>query len=109
VTEMITGVDLIQEQIRVAQGHKLRFKQEDITFKGHSIECRINAEDPFQVCVCMCLCLCVLIWRQPAVGKASRPLLLLIRINMRVVRRLCYFSHCITKTCNTCAHVYKHT
>ncbi|KIZ07144.1 acetyl-CoA carboxylase, biotin carboxylase [Monoraphidium neglectum] len=48
VTEMITGVDLIQEQIRVAQGHPLRFKQEDITFKGHAIECRINAEDPFQ-------------------------------------------------------------
>jgi len=49
VTEMITGVDLIQEQIRVAQGHPLRFKQEDIQYKGHSIECRINAEDPFQV------------------------------------------------------------
>eukprot|EP00775_Hariotina_reticulata_P006051 gene6051-6289_t len=48
VTEMITGIDLIQEQIRVAQGEKLRFTQEDIQFKGHSIECRINAEDPFQ-------------------------------------------------------------
>lgn len=48
VTEMITGVDLIQEQIRVAQGEKLRFKQEDIVFRGHAIECRINAEDPFQ-------------------------------------------------------------
>uniref|UniRef100_A0A7S3RAH6 Biotin carboxylase n=1 Tax=Dunaliella tertiolecta TaxID=3047 RepID=A0A7S3RAH6_DUNTE len=48
VTEMITGVDLIQEQIRVAQGHPLRFTQEDITYRGHSIECRINAEDPFQ-------------------------------------------------------------
>jgi acetyl-CoA carboxylase biotin carboxylase subunit len=45
---MITGVDLIQEQIRVAQGEKLRFTQEDIKFTGHSIECRINAEDPFQ-------------------------------------------------------------
>ena len=48
VTEMITGIDLIQEQIRVAQGYKLRFGQEDIEFKGHAIECRINAEDPFQ-------------------------------------------------------------
>ncbi|KAF5836963.1 biotin carboxylase [Dunaliella salina] len=48
VTEMITGIDLIQEQIRVAQGHPLRFTQDDITYRGHSIECRINAEDPFQ-------------------------------------------------------------
>lgn len=48
VTEMITGVDLIQEQIRVAMGEKLRFSQEDIVFKGHAIECRLNAEDPFQ-------------------------------------------------------------
>ncbi|KAF8070883.1 biotin carboxylase 1 [Scenedesmus sp. PABB004] len=48
VTEMITGVDLIQEQIRVAQGERLRFTQDDIEFKGHAIECRINAEDPFQ-------------------------------------------------------------
>ncbi|MEW5307841.1 MAG: hypothetical protein WDW36_010214 [Sanguina aurantia] len=48
VTEMITGIDLIQEQIKVAQGEKLTFTQEDITFKGHAIECRINAEDPFQ-------------------------------------------------------------
>jgi acetyl-CoA carboxylase biotin carboxylase subunit len=48
VTEMITGVDLIQEQIRAAQGIKLRYKQEDIKIKGHAIECRINAEDPFQ-------------------------------------------------------------
>lgn len=47
VTEMITGVDLIQEQIKVAMGERLTFKQEDIVFKGHSIECRINAEDPF--------------------------------------------------------------
>ena len=47
VTEMITGVDLIQEQIRVAMGEKLRFTQEDIKFKGHAIECRLNAEDPF--------------------------------------------------------------
>lgn len=48
MTEMITGVDLIQEQIKVAMGQKLRFTQEDIKFKGHSIECRLNAEDPFQ-------------------------------------------------------------
>lgn len=46
VTEMITGVDLIKEQILVAAGHPLRFKQEDIRLRGASIECRINAEDP---------------------------------------------------------------
>ena len=48
VTEMITGVDHIQEQIRAAQGETLRFKQEDIVIKGHAIECRLNAEDPFK-------------------------------------------------------------
>lgn len=48
VTEMITGIDLIQEQINAAQGEVLRFKQEDIQLKGHAIECRINAEDPFK-------------------------------------------------------------
>ncbi len=48
VTEMITGVDIVQEQIRIAFGEKLRFKQTDIEIKGHSIECRINAEDPFK-------------------------------------------------------------
>ena len=48
VTEMITGVDLVQEQIRVAAGEKLRFRQRDITLSGHAIECRINAEDPFK-------------------------------------------------------------
>ena len=48
VTEMITGVDLVQEQIRVAMGEKLRYTQEDIKITGHAIECRINAEDPFQ-------------------------------------------------------------
>ncbi|MEK6663116.1 MAG: acetyl-CoA carboxylase biotin carboxylase subunit [Pseudomonadota bacterium] len=47
VTEMITGVDIIQEQIRVAAGEKLRFKQKEIVFRGHAIECRINAEDPY--------------------------------------------------------------
>ncbi len=46
VTEMVTGIDLIKEQIKVACGHKLSFTQEEIEFKGHSIECRINAEDP---------------------------------------------------------------
>lgn len=46
VSEMVTGVDLIKEQIRVCCGEKLSIKQEDITVKGHSFECRINAEDP---------------------------------------------------------------
>ncbi|MDD7425819.1 MAG: acetyl-CoA carboxylase biotin carboxylase subunit [[Actinobacillus] rossii] len=46
VTEMITGVDLVKEQLRVAAGLPLSFKQEDIKVKGHAIECRINAEDP---------------------------------------------------------------
>jgi acetyl-CoA carboxylase biotin carboxylase subunit len=46
VTEMITGLDLIAEQIRVAQGEKLRLTQEQVAFRGHAIECRINAEDP---------------------------------------------------------------
>ena len=48
VTEMITTVDLIQEQIKVAMGEKLTFSQEDIKLNGHAIECRINAEDAFQ-------------------------------------------------------------
>ena len=47
VTELITGIDIVQEQIRIANGEKLRFKQKDIQFKGHAIECRINAEDPY--------------------------------------------------------------
>ena len=46
VTEMITGLDLVREQIRVATGAKLPFRQKDIKFRGHAIECRINAEDP---------------------------------------------------------------
>ncbi len=46
VTEMITGIDLVREQIRVAAGHPLSIKQKDIKFHGHAIECRINAEDP---------------------------------------------------------------
>ena len=48
VTEMITGVDLVREQIRSAAGIPLRFKQEDIQIRGHAIECRINAEDSFK-------------------------------------------------------------
>ncbi|WP_297437643.1 acetyl-CoA carboxylase biotin carboxylase subunit [uncultured Clostridium sp.] len=46
ITEMITGVDLVKEQIRVASGLELSIKQEELTIQGHSIECRINAEDP---------------------------------------------------------------
>ncbi|HSR55989.1 MAG TPA: acetyl-CoA carboxylase biotin carboxylase subunit [Alphaproteobacteria bacterium] len=46
VTEMITGVDIVREQIRVAAGAELSYRQEDITFNGHAIECRINAESP---------------------------------------------------------------
>src|SRR4030095_423022 len=48
VTELITGVDIVQEQIRVAFGEKLRFRQKDVQFRGHAIECRVNAEDPFK-------------------------------------------------------------
>ncbi len=46
VTEMITGIDLVREQIRIARGEPLGFGQEDIVLRGHAIECRINAEDP---------------------------------------------------------------
>src|SRR6478752_3056376 len=46
VTEMVTGIDIVKEQIRVAAGERLGFKQADVVFTGHSIECRINAEDP---------------------------------------------------------------
>jgi acetyl-CoA carboxylase biotin carboxylase subunit len=46
VTEMITGLDLIAEQIRIAQGERLQLTQDQVVFKGHAIECRINAEDP---------------------------------------------------------------
>jgi acetyl-CoA carboxylase biotin carboxylase subunit len=48
VSEMITGIDIVQTQIRVAAGEKLPFRQRDVVFKGHSIECRINAEHPFK-------------------------------------------------------------
>src|SRR4029079_1778820 len=46
VTEMVTGIDIVKEQIRIANGAKLGFRQADVVFTGHSIECRINAEDP---------------------------------------------------------------
>lgn len=46
VTEMVTGLDLIKEQIRIAAGEPLSFSQEDVVIRGHAIECRINAEDP---------------------------------------------------------------
>jgi acetyl-CoA carboxylase biotin carboxylase subunit len=46
VTEMVTGVDIVKEQIRIASGERLSHKQGDVTFTGHSIECRVNAEDP---------------------------------------------------------------
>ncbi len=47
VTELVTGVDIVKEQIRIAQGHSLSFSQDDVEIRGHAIECRINAEDPF--------------------------------------------------------------
>lgn len=46
ITEMVTGIDIVREQIRIASGAVLGYSQEDITFSGHAIECRINAEDP---------------------------------------------------------------
>jgi len=46
VTEAITGLDLVREQIRIAEGHPLTLRQQDVVFRGHAIECRINAEDP---------------------------------------------------------------
>ncbi len=46
VTEMITGVDIVREQLRIAAGEKLKWKQDDIRIQGHAIECRLNAEDP---------------------------------------------------------------
>jgi acetyl-CoA carboxylase biotin carboxylase subunit len=46
VTESVTGIDIVKEQIRIAAGERLSFKQSEVTFTGHAIECRINAEDP---------------------------------------------------------------
>ena len=48
VTEMITGIDIVQQQIRIAAGEKLRIRQRDVQFRGHAIECRVNAEDPYR-------------------------------------------------------------
>jgi acetyl-CoA carboxylase, biotin carboxylase subunit len=48
VTELITGIDIVQQQIRIANGEKLGIRQKDVQIKGHAIECRINAEDPFK-------------------------------------------------------------
>ncbi|HSA91184.1 MAG TPA: acetyl-CoA carboxylase biotin carboxylase subunit [Burkholderiales bacterium] len=48
VTEMVTGVDLVQEQIYIAAGEKLHLRQKDVQIRGHAIECRINAEDPYR-------------------------------------------------------------
>ena len=47
VTELITGVDIVQEQIRIAGGLPLQYRQKDIKVEGHAFECRINAEDPY--------------------------------------------------------------
>ena len=52
VSELISGVDIVCEQIRIAAGERLRFKQRDLEFRGHAIECRINAEDPFTFTPC---------------------------------------------------------
>ncbi|NMG54261.1 acetyl-CoA carboxylase biotin carboxylase subunit [Aromatoleum aromaticum] len=52
VTEMITGIDIVQAQIRIATGEKLWFRQRHVEFHGHAIECRINAEDPFKFTPC---------------------------------------------------------
>ena len=46
ITEMRTGIDLVKTQIKIATGEKLKIKQKDVEFKGHSIECRLNAENP---------------------------------------------------------------
>ena len=46
ITEMVTGVDIVKEQIRIAAGEKLSYRQDDIRISGHAIECRINAENP---------------------------------------------------------------
>jgi len=47
VTEMVTGIDIVKEQIRIARARTLSYKQEEVKFNGHAIECRINAEDPY--------------------------------------------------------------
>lgn len=52
ITEMVTGIDLIKEQIRLAAGYPLSIRQQDVTMNGHSMECRINAEDPEKFIPC---------------------------------------------------------
>ncbi len=52
ITEAVTGIDLVQQQIRVAAGEKLQIRQRDVIQKGHAIECRINAEDPYKLIPC---------------------------------------------------------
>ncbi|MFC6338068.1 acetyl-CoA carboxylase biotin carboxylase subunit [Pseudomonas sp. CCM 7891] len=52
VTELVTGVDIVREQLRIAMGCELSFEQKDVRFRGHAIECRINAEDPFTFAPC---------------------------------------------------------
>lgn len=52
VTELVTGVDIVREQLRIALGMKLSFEQKDVRMRGHAIECRINAEDPFTFAPC---------------------------------------------------------
>jgi acetyl-CoA carboxylase biotin carboxylase subunit len=47
VSELITGIDIVQLQIRIAAGEALPFKQRDVELRGHAIECRVNAEDPY--------------------------------------------------------------
>ncbi|MFQ5758399.1 MAG: acetyl-CoA carboxylase biotin carboxylase subunit [Candidatus Bathyarchaeia archaeon] len=47
ITEMVTGVDIVKEQLRIAAGEKFRYKQDDITMRGHALNCRINSEDPY--------------------------------------------------------------
>ena len=52
VTEMITGIDIVKQQLLIADGQELTFKQDDIQIRGHAIECRINAEDPYKFLPC---------------------------------------------------------
>lgn len=50
VTEMITGIDIVVEQLKIASGYGLSYHQDEIEIRGHAIECRINAEDPATLC-----------------------------------------------------------
>jgi acetyl-CoA carboxylase biotin carboxylase subunit len=62
VTELVTGVDIVQEQIRIAAGQKMTLKQKDVVLTGHAIECRINAEDPYSFVPCPGN---ILVWHAP--------------------------------------------